>query len=126
MRYIKRIYHLRRASGNALGITPASLASSRISRLQPASTVAGGCRAVGLRCDGGRLITIDRSPTTVVFECGATIAIVSNDASAAVRDVMARITAAWRERRYDDLAEVFAEDMVFTLPGFSGRLEGRE
>ena len=50
----------------------------------------------------------------------------SNDASAAVRDVMARITAAWRERRYDDLAEVFAEDMVFTLPGFSGRLEGRE
>src|SRR4051794_18161925 len=50
----------------------------------------------------------------------------SNDASDAVREVLARINAAWRERRYDDLALMFAEDMVFTLPGFSGRLEGRE
>jgi uncharacterized protein (TIGR02246 family) len=50
----------------------------------------------------------------------------SSDASDAVREVMARISAAWRERRYDDLCQMFAEDMVFTLPGFSGRVEGRE
>jgi ketosteroid isomerase-like protein len=36
------------------------------------------------------------------------------------------INAAWRERRYDDLCQMFAEDMVFTLPGFSGLLQGRE
>ena len=50
----------------------------------------------------------------------------SSDASAAVRAATARINAAWRERRYDDLCQMFAEDMVFTLPGFSGLLQGRE
>jgi uncharacterized protein (TIGR02246 family) len=50
----------------------------------------------------------------------------SSDASDAVRAATARINAAWQERRYDDLGQMFAEDMVFTLPGFSGRLEGRD
>ena len=50
----------------------------------------------------------------------------SSDASDAVRVAIARINAGWRDRRYDDLSQMFAEDMVFTLPGFSGRLEGRE
>ena len=50
----------------------------------------------------------------------------SSDASAAVRAATARINAAWRERRYADLCQMFAEDMVFTLPGFSGLLQGRE
>ena len=50
----------------------------------------------------------------------------SSDASAAVRVATAQINAAWRERRYDDLCQMFAEDMVFTLPGFSGLLQGRE
>ena len=50
----------------------------------------------------------------------------SSHTSDAVREVIARINAAWRDRRYDDLCQMFAEDMVFTLPGFSGRLEGRE
>ena len=50
----------------------------------------------------------------------------SSDASAAVRAATARINAAWRERRDDDLRQMFAEDMLFTLPGFSGLLQGRE
>jgi uncharacterized protein (TIGR02246 family) len=50
----------------------------------------------------------------------------SSDASDVVREVMTRISAAWREGRYDDLCHMFAEEMVFTLPGFSGRLQGRD
>ena len=50
----------------------------------------------------------------------------SSDASGAVHAVVARISAAWQERRYDDLARLFAEDMVFTLPGSAGRVEGRD
>jgi uncharacterized protein (TIGR02246 family) len=50
----------------------------------------------------------------------------SSDASDAVRAATARINAAWQERRYDDLRQMFAEDMVFTLPGFTGRIEGPE
>ncbi len=41
-----------------------------------------------------------------------------------VAQTLAALSAAWRERRYDDLADLFAEDMVFALPGFAGRLEG--
>ena len=59
-------------------------------------------------------------------ESSATIAAMSSDASAAVHAATAGINAAWRERRYDDLRQMFAEDMVFTLPGFSGLLQGRE
>jgi uncharacterized protein (TIGR02246 family) len=50
----------------------------------------------------------------------------SGDAGDAVREVIARINAAWRERRYEDLCQMFAEDMVFALPGFGGRLAGRD
>ena len=50
----------------------------------------------------------------------------SSHTSDAVREVIARDNDEWRDRRYDDLPQMFAEDMVFTLPGFSGRLEGRE
>jgi len=50
----------------------------------------------------------------------------SIDANDAVRAGAARISAAWRERRYDDLGQLFADDMVFTLPGLAGRLDGRE
>ena len=50
----------------------------------------------------------------------------SSNASDAVREVITWISAAWRYRRYDDLGPMCVEDMVFTLPGFSGRLEGPE
>jgi uncharacterized protein (TIGR02246 family) len=50
----------------------------------------------------------------------------STDAGDAVRAVAARISAAWQERRYDDLGDLFAEDMAFTFPGMAGRVEGRD
>jgi uncharacterized protein (TIGR02246 family) len=37
-----------------------------------------------------------------------------------------RISAAWQTRRYDDLSQLFAEDMVFSIPGQTPRLEGRD
>jgi len=48
----------------------------------------------------------------------------SSRAAAEVARTLAALSAAWRERRYDDLRDVLAEDMVFALPGFGGRLEG--
>jgi hypothetical protein len=50
----------------------------------------------------------------------------SSDAHEAVRAVIARISAAWQERRYDDVRQMFADGMVFALPGFQRRLEGRD
>jgi hypothetical protein len=50
----------------------------------------------------------------------------SSGAHDAVRAAMARISDAWQARRYDDLRHLLADDMVFTLPGFQGRLEGRD
>ena len=47
-----------------------------------------------------------------------------NTGAAEVRRVLSALSAAWQGRRYDELAEYFAEDVVFTLPGFAGRLEG--
>lgn len=44
---------------------------------------------------------------------------------AAVADTLSRLSSAWRERRYDELAEVFDEHIIMMLPGFSGRIEGR-
>ena len=55
-----------------------------------------------------------------------TTASTTTDGAAGVRAVLAGISAAWRERRYGDLSRFFAEDMVFALPGLSGRLEGRD
>jgi uncharacterized protein (TIGR02246 family) len=48
----------------------------------------------------------------------------SRQAVTEVVQLLSDLSAAWRERRYENLAQFFAEDMVFTLPGFGGRLEG--
>lgn len=44
----------------------------------------------------------------------------------AVREVVAAISAAWRESRLDDLADLLHPEVVFVAPGFADRLEGRE
>lgn len=49
---------------------------------------------------------------------------VSRGAVSEILETLAGLGAAWRERRYDDLTQFFAEDMIFMLPGFGGRLEG--
>ena len=46
------------------------------------------------------------------------------DDVAEVRRTLVGMSAAWQERRYADLLGFLAEDMVFALPGFGGRLEG--
>jgi hypothetical protein len=50
----------------------------------------------------------------------------SSTARAAVAAALARLSSAWRNRRYDELAAVFDEGIVMALPGFVGRVEGRE
>ena len=42
----------------------------------------------------------------------------------AVRRTFLQLSAAWQARRYDELATLLADDMVFALPDFGGRLEG--
>ena len=44
----------------------------------------------------------------------------------AVAAALGRLSAAWRNRRYDELAAVFDERIVMALPGFAGRVEGRD
>jgi uncharacterized protein (TIGR02246 family) len=41
-----------------------------------------------------------------------------------VHGALRAISAAWQERRYNELAQLFADEIVFALPGFTGRLEG--
>ncbi len=48
------------------------------------------------------------------------------DDAEAVRDVVMRITVAWRDKRYAELGRYFDDKMVITAPGFRGRVEGRE
>ena len=43
-----------------------------------------------------------------------------------LRRVLAAISAAWQGRRYDSLAQIFADNMVFALPASSTRLEGAQ
>jgi hypothetical protein len=43
----------------------------------------------------------------------------------AIRRTLEQISAAWQERRYDELEECFDERVVFAAPGFQARLEGR-
>jgi ketosteroid isomerase-like protein len=43
----------------------------------------------------------------------------------AVRDVLVRLTAYWREGRIDEVAALLHEDVVFVQPGFGTRAEGR-
>src|SRR5215207_7722821 len=50
----------------------------------------------------------------------------SSTARAAVAAALARLSTAWRNRRYDELAALFDEGIVMALPGFVGRVEGRE
>jgi hypothetical protein len=48
------------------------------------------------------------------------------DPKEVVLAVLARISAAWQERRYDELAGCFDERIVLAAPGFIARLEGRD
>lgn len=47
-------------------------------------------------------------------------------ARAAVAAAYSRLSAAWRNARYDELASILDEDVVMALPGFAGRVEGRD
>ena len=40
--------------------------------------------------------------------------------------MLAGISAAWQERRYDSLRQFFADNMVLALPAFSARHDGAE
>jgi len=42
----------------------------------------------------------------------------------AVRRTFSQLSAAWQARRYNELATLLADDMVFALPGFGSRLVG--
>jgi len=42
-----------------------------------------------------------------------------------VRVTLRRISAAWQNRHYQELATLFDEDIVMVLPGLSARIEGR-
>jgi len=48
------------------------------------------------------------------------------DDAEVVRDIIARITSAWRAKHYAELGHYFDENMVITAPGFRGRVKGRE
>ena len=48
------------------------------------------------------------------------------EAQAAVARTLASLSTAWQNRRYDELAAAFHERIVMALPGFSGRVEGRD
>jgi uncharacterized protein (TIGR02246 family) len=47
------------------------------------------------------------------------------DHRAEVRHTLQRISTAWRDRRYQELAILFDENIVMVLPGLSARIEGR-
>ncbi|HKE18290.1 MAG TPA: nuclear transport factor 2 family protein [Kofleriaceae bacterium] len=44
---------------------------------------------------------------------------------AAVRDVVARLTAAWRGERFEQIPDLLHEDVVFESPGLASRVVGR-
>jgi hypothetical protein len=48
-----------------------------------------------------------------------------DDHRAEVRLTLGRISAAWQDRRYQELATLFDEHIVMVLPGLSARIEGR-
>jgi ketosteroid isomerase-like protein len=49
-----------------------------------------------------------------------------NGEAMAVADTIARINAAWRENRVDDMVPCMHEDVVFLQPGGQTRVQGRE
>ena len=50
----------------------------------------------------------------------------TEDARAELRALLRRVSSAWQNRRYEELADLFDENIVMVLPAFSGRIEGRE
>ena len=50
----------------------------------------------------------------------------TEDARSELRASLRKLSAAWQNRRYEELATLFDENIVMVLPAFSGRLEGRE
>ena len=49
-----------------------------------------------------------------------------SDRSTSLADAMRQINDAWLQRRVDDLAPLVHDDIVMVLPGFAGRMAGRE
>lgn len=49
----------------------------------------------------------------------------SDDSRAEVRHTLQHISAAWQDRRYQELATLFDDHIVMVLPGLSARIEGR-
>jgi ketosteroid isomerase-like protein len=50
----------------------------------------------------------------------------NDQAQSAVRELLQRLTAAWRSGRFEELDEILHEDVVFVAPGFAGRIGGRK
>jgi hypothetical protein len=50
----------------------------------------------------------------------------TDDDHAAIRDLLARLTDAWRGRRYDEIGPLLDERVVFVTPSFIARSEGRD
>jgi hypothetical protein len=42
-----------------------------------------------------------------------------------IRGVLSRLTAAWREGRFDELEDILHQSVVFLEPDFRGRIEGK-
>ena len=42
-----------------------------------------------------------------------------------IRGVLSRLSAAWREERFDELEDILHQSVVFVQLGFNGRVEGR-
>ncbi len=42
-----------------------------------------------------------------------------------IRGVLSRLTASWREERFDELEDILHQSVVFVEPGFRGRIEGK-
>lgn len=47
-------------------------------------------------------------------------------ARAELRAALQKVSAAWQNRRFEELADLFDENIVMVLPAFSGRIEGRK
>ena len=50
----------------------------------------------------------------------------TEDARAELRAILRKLSSAWQNRRYEELADLFDRSIVMVLPAFSGRIEGRE
>jgi uncharacterized protein (TIGR02246 family) len=50
----------------------------------------------------------------------------NEDARSELRATLRKLSAAWQNRRYEELANLLDEQIIMVLPAFSGRLEGRE